>query len=118
MPLRAINSDHDYRAALNRIDTLFDATGGSPEGDELQVLAILVDEYESRVHPIEAPDPIEAIRFRMDQEGLTAKDLERLIGYKGRVSEILSRKRKLSLGMIRKLEAGLQIPASVLIQEY
>ncbi len=93
------------------------ARKGSPEGDRLDVLATLVEAYEERRFPIEAPDPIEAIQFRMEQMGLTRKDLEPILGSRARVSEILNRKRPLTLPMIRRLAADLKIPADVLIQE-
>lgn len=103
--------------ALQRIDMIFDARPGSPEGDELEILGILVDEYESRHFPIEAPDPIEAIKFRLEQLGLTQSDLARILGSRSRTSEVLAGKRKLSISMIRKLHASLNIPADILIRD-
>lgn len=118
MYLKPIRNEDDYQAALRRIDLLFDAQPNTNEGDELEVLSILVDHYE-RVHfPIESPDPIEAILFRMEQKGLQQKDLAGVLGFKSRVSEVLNRRRKLTVGMIRKLSAFLNIPAEVLIREY
>lgn len=117
MDIRPIKTARDYDAALAAIGELMDAEPGTPDGDRLDVLATLVNAYEARHFPIEAPDPLAAIRFRMEQLGLTRKDLEPLIGTRGRVSEVLSGKRRLSLDMIRRLHAELNIPASVLIQD-
>lgn len=118
MRIKPLKNEDDYQAALRRIELLFDVQPGTNEGDELEVLSILVDHYE-RVHfPIESPDPIEAILFRMEQKGLQQKDLARVLGFKSRVSEVLNRRRKLTVGMIRKLSAFLNIPAEVLIREY
>ena len=113
--IRPIRNDKDYRAALVRNDALMDARAGSREADELDVLATLVDSYESRRYPIAAPSPIDAVLFRMEQAGLTRRDLEPLIGSRARVSEVLSGKRSLTLVMIRKLHARLDIPAESLI---
>jgi HTH-type transcriptional regulator/antitoxin HigA len=118
MALKLIKTKKDYEQALNRLEVIFDAQPGSKEGDELEILALLIEKYEEEHFPIEAPDPIEAIKFRMEQMGYKQKDLETIIGYKGRVSEILNRKRKLTLEMIRKLHDTLQIPTDVLLQEY
>lgn len=112
-PLR---TDADYRAALAEVERLMTAAPGSPDEDRLDVLATLVDAYESRHFPIDPPDPIEAIRFRMEQQGLAPKDLEPFIGGRGRVSEVLNRKRPLTLAMIRRLAAGFGIAADVLIR--
>ena len=95
-----------------------DASKNTPEGDELEVLALLVEQYEASHYPIDLPDPIEAIRFRMEQFGLQDKDLVKYIGRSGRVSEILNYKRKLTLPMMRKLHAGLKIPTESLIKDY
>src|SRR5690606_29543550 len=108
----------DYQKALIRLEEIFDAKSGSQEGDELEILSILIDAYENENFPIGMPDPIEAIKFRMEQMGMKQKDLAEVVGFKSRVSEILSKKRKLSLDMIRKLNAQLHIPTEVLIQEY
>jgi HTH-type transcriptional regulator / antitoxin HigA len=116
--MKPIKSENDYRVAMARIDALMDAELDTPEGDELDVLATLVDAYEAKTFLFNPPDPIEAIRFRMEQLGLERKDLEPVIGARGRVSEIFSRSRGLSLGMIRRLHEELQIPAESLIQEY
>lgn len=116
MSVRPIRSEADYDAALAEIEKLWGARSGTPEGDRLDVLATLVDAYEAEHVPMDPPDPIEAIRFRMEQQGLTRKDLERVLGTRTRVSEILNRKRSLSIGMIRRLHAELGISADVLIR--
>lgn len=115
--VRPIHTEEDYDAALALVDTLMDAEPGTAEGDRLDVLVTLIEAYEARHWAIAAPDPIEAIRVRMEQKGLRQRDLEPMIGSRGRVSEILSRKRALTLPMIRKLAAGLGLRADVLIQE-
>ena len=116
--IKPIKNESDYDAALERIDQLMDASKNTPEGDELEVLALLVEQYEASHYPIDLPDPIEAIRFRMEQFGLQDKDLVKYIGRSGRVSEILNYKRKLTLPMIRKVHAGLKIPTESLIKDY
>ncbi|MDQ2068986.1 helix-turn-helix domain-containing protein [Natronospira bacteriovora] len=116
MNIRPIHNEQDYEAALARVEALMDAEPGSEEADELDVLATLLAAYEARVHRIDAPDPLSAIRFRMEQQGLTRKDLEPYIGHSGRVAEVLNGKRGLSLQMIRRLHAGLDIPLESLIQ--
>ena len=117
MVARVVKTDVEYEKALARIDALMAAKRGTPEGDELELLVTLVDLYEQRVHRIDLPDPISAIRFRMEQQGLRQKDLVPILGSKSRVSEVLSGKRPLTLKMIRALHAGLGIPAEVLVQE-
>ncbi len=117
MDIGPIKTEADYDVALAVISGLLDAPQGSPDGDRLEVLSILVEAYEDMHHPIDPPDPIEAIKFRMEQMGLTRKDLEPMIGGRGRVSEVLNRKRRLSFAMIRKLHAELGIPAEILIAE-
>ena len=114
--IRPIRNDADHGATLARIDELWGAAPGSAEEDELEILVTLADAYEAANHPIDAPDPIEAIRFRMEQESMDPKDLVPYLGGANRVSEILNRKRSLSLAMIRRLHTGLGIPAEVLIQ--
>lgn len=114
--VRPIRSEDDYQAAMAEIERLWGAKAGTPEGDRLDVLATLIDAYEAEHDPMDPPDPIEAIRFRMEQQGLTRKDLERILGTRTRVSEVLSRKRGLSIAMIRRLHAELGIPAEVLIR--
>ena len=118
MNIKPLKTEQDYEEALERINQLMNAELGTPQGDELDVLSVLVEKYEDDNHPIEAPNPIEAIRFKMDQFGLKDKDLIEYIGQSGRVSEVMSYKRKLSLTMIRKLEKGLNIPAKSLIKDY
>ena len=115
MDIRPIKTESDYQKALSRISELMDAKLNSSEGDELEVLSTLVDAYESRHFPIKPADPVDAILFRMEQEGLERKDLEPYLGGRQRVSEILNRRRGLSLEMIRRLHEGLKIPLENLI---
>lgn len=117
MEIKPIKTEADHGAALKRLELLWGAEPDTPEGDELDVLATLIEAYEDRHHSIPEPDPIEAIKFRMEQQGLTRKDLEPLIGPRGRVSEVLSGRRSLTLPMIRRLSAALKIPADVLIKD-
>lgn len=114
---RAIRAKADYESALSRIDVLMDAAPGTPEGEELDVLVDLVELYESREEPIGYPCPIEAIQFRMDQAGLSPRDLIPLLGSRSKVSEVLSGGRPLTLQMARALHANLGIPADVLLQQ-
>ena len=114
--LRPIRTPADYEAALAEIERLWGAKGGTPKGDRLDILATLIDAYEAEHFPMDPPDPIDAIKFRMEQQGLTRKDLEPLIGTRTRVAEVLNRRRSLSIGMIRRLRAELGIPAEVLIR--
>lgn len=118
MEIKPIKTEKDYNQALERLETIFDAKFGSAEGDELEVLGILIDQYENEHFPIGLPDPIEAIKFRMEQMGYNQNDLAKIVGLKSRASEILNRKRKLSLEMIRQLHERLNIPTDVLIQTY
>lgn len=118
MTLRPIKTKKDYQDALLRLELIFDAKPGSPEGDELEVLGILIDAYEKVHYPVDLPDPIEAIKFRMEQLGYTQSDLAVVVGLKSRASEILNKKRKLTLEMIRNLHDRLNIPTDVLIQSY
>lgn len=118
MVYKVIKTESEYNAALTELETLFDARKGTEEGDKLELLSLLVDNYEKEHFPMALPDPIEAIKFRMEQLNCKSKDLESILGFKSRVSEILNRKRKLTLSMIRKLNKSLQIPTDVLIQEY
>jgi HTH-type transcriptional regulator/antitoxin HigA len=115
MKLKPIKSDRELNRVLKRIDELWGAKPGTPKGDELDVLMLLVEKYENEHFAIPASDPVEAIKFLMEQKNLTRKDLEPYIGASGRVSEILSRKRTLTLAMIKKLHAGLKIPYECLI---
>jgi HTH-type transcriptional regulator/antitoxin HigA len=118
MTIKPIKSKKDYQAALARLEQIFDAKPGSKDGDELEILGILIEKYEQDRYPIDFPDPIEAIKFRMEQLGYTQNDLARVVGLKSRASEILNRKRKLSLDMIRQIHQSLGIPTDVLIQSY
>jgi HTH-type transcriptional regulator/antitoxin HigA len=118
MTLKIIKTEKDYTLALKRLEEIFDANKGTKQGDELELLALLIDNYEKDKYAIDLPDPIEAIKFRMEQLGYKQKDLAEVIGLKSRVSEILNRKRKLTLEMIRKLHEILGIPTEVLIKEY
>jgi HTH-type transcriptional regulator / antitoxin HigA len=118
MNINLIKTVNDYNQALERLEVIFDSKRGTEEGDELELLGMLIDQYENEHFPIDLPDPIEAIKFRMDQMGYNQNDLAKIIGFKSRASEILSRKRKLSLEMIRQLHAELNIPTDVLIQSY
>ncbi|MGB5700973.1 helix-turn-helix domain-containing protein [Muriicola sp.] len=118
MKIAPIRNEKDYQNALNRLEKIFDAKKGTEKGDELEILSILIDRFENENFPIGMPDPIEAIKFRMEQMGMKQKDLAKVVGFKSRVSEILSKKRKLSLDMIRKLNTTLHIPTEVLVQEY
>ena len=118
MTLRIIKTKKDYQTALGRLEVIFDAKPGTPHGDELDVLGILIDKYEQENYPIDFPDPIEAIKFRMKQLGYNQSDLANIVGLKSRASEILNKKRKLTLDMIRNLHDTLHIPTDVLIQNY
>ena len=118
MKILPIRNEKDYQNALNRLEGIFDAKKGTEEGDDLEVLSILIDRYENEQFPIGMPDPIAAIKFRMEQMGMNQKDLAEIVGFKSRVSEILNKKRKLTLDMIRKLNTTLHIPTEVLIQDY
>jgi HTH-type transcriptional regulator/antitoxin HigA len=118
MVIRPIKTKKDYKAALARMEQIFDAKAGTVEGDELEVLGILIEKYENEHFPVGLPDPIEAIKFRMEQLGYSQNDLAKVIGLKSRASEILSRKRKLTLVMIRNLHETMNIPTEVLIQSY
>ena len=116
--IKPIRNEEDYQLALNRAESLMDAKPGSKEFDELEVLATLINDYEAKHYPIDTPDPIEAIKFRMEQEGLIQKDLVVCFGSKSRVSEVLNRKRRLTLDMIRNLHKQLNIPLENLVGEY
>jgi HTH-type transcriptional regulator/antitoxin HigA len=114
--VKPIRTAKDYEAALAEVERLWGAKLRTPEGDRLDVLATLIDAYEAAHDPMDPPDPIEAIKFRMEQQGLTRKDLEPLIGTRTRVAEVLNRKRSLSIGVIRRLHQALGISAEVLIR--
>ena len=115
--VRPIKTNADYEAALARAETLMDAEPNTSEADELDVLATLIEAYEDKHFPMDLPDPVDAIKFHIEQQGLSRKDLEPLIGSRARVAEVLNRRRGLSLAMVRRLNAELGIPAEVLIQE-
>jgi HTH-type transcriptional regulator / antitoxin HigA len=116
--IKPIRTEADHEAALLEVEQLWGAPLGTPEGDRLDILATLIAAYEDRHFPFDLPDPIEAIRFRMEQQGLTRRDLEAIIGSRTRIAEVMSRKRGLSIAMIRRLHDALGIPAEVLIQPY
>jgi HTH-type transcriptional regulator/antitoxin HigA len=118
MDLKPIKTETDYRNALKRLEDIFDAKPGTNESDELEILGLLVDDYENKHYPIEAPDPIEAIKIRMEEMQLKQRDLVDEIGGKSRVSEILNRKRKLTIDMIRNLATRLNLSVNLLIKEY
>ncbi len=114
--LKPIKTERDHAEAMAEIERLWGAPAGTPEGDRLDVLATLVYAYEAEHHPIDPPDPVDAIKFRMEQQGLSRKDLEPMIGTRTRVAEILNRRRNLSITMIRRLHEALEISADVLIR--
>jgi HTH-type transcriptional regulator/antitoxin HigA len=114
--IKPIRSEVDYEAALEEVERLWGARSGTPEGDRLDVLATLIDAYEAERHSIDPPDPIEAIKFRMEQQGLTRRDLEVIIGTRTRAAEVLNRRRGLSTNMIRRLHEKLGISAEILIR--
>ncbi|MDP5229091.1 MAG: transcriptional regulator [Cellulophaga sp.] len=118
MKLKPIKTEKDYRNALERLEVIFDAKIDTKEGDEAEILSLLIENYENEHYPIEAPDPIEAIKIRMEELNMRQKDLVGIIGGKSRVSEILNRKKRLTVDMIRELERILQISASVLVNNY
>jgi HTH-type transcriptional regulator/antitoxin HigA len=117
MRRKLIKTEPEYEAALARVEKLMEAKSGTAQGDELEVLSLLIHDYEGKVFPIDKPDPVAAIRFRLAQQGLTNKDLVPFLGSRSRVSEVLSGRRSLSLKMIRALVSGLRIPADVLLGE-
>lgn len=118
MNIKPIKNDEDYEEALRRLEVIFDAVPNTLEGDEADILSMLIDNYENQYYPIEAPDPIEAIKIRMEEMNLKQKDLVGIIGGKGRVSEVLNKKKRLTVDMIRELERILNISASVLVNNY
>jgi HTH-type transcriptional regulator/antitoxin HigA len=118
MITKVIKTEKEYQAALSRLEKIFDSKKVSKTADELELLSLLIEKYENEISPIDLPDPIEAIKFRMEQLGYKQKDLAQAIGLKSRVSEILNKKRKLTIDMIRKLHVTLGIPTEVLIKEY
>lgn len=113
-----IKTEKEYNAALERLEKIFDAEPRTKQGDELELLTLLIENYEDKHYPIDPPDPVEAIKFRMEQLGMKQKDLGAILGQKSRANEILNRKRKLTLKMIRAINKELRIPSEVLIKEY
>jgi HTH-type transcriptional regulator / antitoxin HigA len=118
MDIKVIKTEKEYSQALKRLEVIFDSAVNTPEGDEADILGLLIEKYEDEHYPIGAPDPIEAIKFRMEQMNMDNRDLAKVIGYKSRVSEIFNRKRKLSLKMIRTLHDKMKIPYESLITDY
>lgn len=118
MTLKLIKTDDDYQKALKRLEEIFDAKIGTQESDEADILALLIDEYEKKYYAIDAPDPIEAIKIRMEEMDLKQKDLVGIIGGKSSVSEILNRKKKLTIDMVRNLATRLNLSAQILINDY
>lgn len=118
MEVKVIKTEKDYNQSLKRFEEIFHAPADSKDGDEAELLSLLIEKYEDEHYPIEAPDPIEAIKFRMEQMEMSKKELAQIIGYKSRVSEIFSRKRKLTLNMIRNLHEKMNIPYEALIANY
>lgn len=115
MTIKPIRNERDLRAAFKRLDLIFQAVAGTPEAEEMEVLTALIEAYENKHYPISPPDPIEAIKFRMEQQGLSPADLQPYIGASGRVSEVLNGKRPLSLRMVKRLHDGLRIPYESLL---
>ncbi len=118
MELKTIKSEKDYRNTLERLEIIFDAPVDTKDGGEAEILSLLIENYENELYPIEAPDPIEAIKIRMEELNMRQKNLVGIVGGKSRVSEILNRKKRLTVDMIRELERILQISASVLVNNY
>jgi HTH-type transcriptional regulator/antitoxin HigA len=118
MNIRPIKNDEDLNKAFERLEIIFDSEPETKEGDELEVLSLLIEDYENKHYPIGLPDPIEAIKYRMEQMGMKQKELGEIIGFKSRASEILNKKRKLTLRMIRKINQKMQIPTDILVKEY
>ena len=118
MEYKVIKTEKEYNQALKKLEVIFDAEPETAEGDELDLLSLLIDNYEKIHSPIDLPDPIEAIKFRMEQMNYKPKDLADVIGFRSRVTEILGKKRKLSLDMIRKINKHMHISTEVLVQEY
>lgn len=118
MDIKVIKTDKDYNQALKRLEEIFQAPSNTKEGDEADILSILIEKYEDENYPVEAPDPIEAIKFRMEQMGMSKKDLAQVLGYNSRVSEIFTRKRKLTVKMIRNLHDKMNIPYESLLTKY
>lgn len=118
MDIKPLKTDSDYQITLSRLEEIFDASIGTHESDEADIIGLMIDEYEKMHYPIDTPDPIEAIKIRMEEMQLKQVDLVPEIGGKSRVSEILNRKRKLTVGMIRKLAVKLNLSAELLVKDY
>jgi HTH-type transcriptional regulator/antitoxin HigA len=118
MQLKIIRTKKDYNTALERFEKIFQAKKGSKESEEADVLALLIKEYEDKHYAVQAPAPLEAIKYRLHQQGLTNTDLARILGFKSRVTDLFNKHRKLNLSMVRKLHDGLNIPLEILISEY
>lgn len=118
MNIKPIKTEKDYEVAIKRLEKIFDASAKSKEGDEAEILSMLIDNYENQHYPIKAPDPIEAIKIRMEEMNIKQKDLVGIIGGKSRVSEVLNRKKRLTVDMIRGIEKTLHLSASVLVKNY
>ncbi len=118
MQLKILKTKKDYSNALQRFEVIFQSKAGTQQSEEADVLALLIKEYEDRHYIIHAPDPLDAIRYRMEQQGLTNTDLARILGFKSRVTDLFNKHRKLNLGMVRKLHSKLNIPLETLIREY
>ena len=118
MIIKVIKTEEEYNEAMERLEVIFDAEVGTPEGDELELLSLLIDNYEKQHFPIDLPDPIEAIKFRMEQLNFKPKDLAKILGFRSRVTEVLNKKRKLSLDMIRRINRDMHIPTNTLVKEY
>lgn len=118
MKIKTIKSENDYRRALSRLELIFDAPANSIEGEEAEIVSLLIEDYENNHYAIESPDPIEAIKIRMEEMNLKQKDLIGIIGNKSSVSEVLNKKKKLTLENIRQIEKKLKLPASILISNY
>jgi HTH-type transcriptional regulator/antitoxin HigA len=118
MKIKVLKTEEEYYQALGRLEIIFDAPMDSPDGDEAELLGMLIEKYEEVHYPIDPPDPIEAIKFRMEQLNMNQQDLAKVIGYNSRVSEIFNRKRKLTLNMIRNLHNQMKIPYESLIKDY
>ena len=118
MTVKPIKDEEAYQLALTRLEQIFDAPENTPEGDEAEILSLLIENYENRHYPIEAPDPIEAVKIRMEELGLKQRDMVGVLGGKSRVSEVLNRKRKLTVEMIRNLTEKLNLSASILVKDY
>ncbi len=118
MNIRPIKTENDYQEALKRLEIIFDALPNTKDGDEAEIISLLIENYENQYYPIDAPDPIEAIKIRMQEMNIKQKDLVGVIGGKSRVSEVLNKKKRLTVDMIRELEKILHISASVLVNNY